>query len=467
MTFLVTGRDGGIRDMFTQGGSNEVTVRSSRLRPAAAGHRFSRIVSMMAVTVIMAAAAVGFSPVDASGEPAPPATPAPGSVVIAGLTPNTAPPNTFPVQAVVLVAPDGSQPTTLQPAGALVGGPVFNPDGTRYAQTVPSNGLHPYTSAGLWNIGGGPCPVVLNGDIGVSTSIASWSPDGLRLAVFTDGFLGVASSNTGATKVVPIGQLVTGAWGWSPDSSHLLVGVVTGPAGPTTLESVEVDTGATLVIASQLGPIQSASWSPDGTRVLWSDGVHVRITGGSSPVDIARAGPGSSVGAATFSPDGSEVAYVTGGDNANLWIAASDGSGSRQLTSSGSVAGPPLWSPDGTELAVAKGTDGLVVNTAGATISNLPGIAPVAFFEIKASVEGGGYRVAASDGTIGGFGTRCGTFGSPAALAQPIVGMASTPSGDGYWLVASDGGIFSFGDAAFHGSFPTSGLTGKVIGMAV
>ena len=37
-------------------------------------------------------------------------------------------------------------------------------------------------------------------------------------------------------------------------------------------------------------------------------------------------------------------------------------------------------------------------------------------------------------------------------LNQPIVGMASTPTGNGYWLVASDGGIFAFGDAAFHGS---------------
>ena len=37
-------------------------------------------------------------------------------------------------------------------------------------------------------------------------------------------------------------------------------------------------------------------------------------------------------------------------------------------------------------------------------------------------------------------------------LNEPIVDMATTPSGNGYWLVASDGGIFSFGDAQFHGS---------------
>ena len=37
-------------------------------------------------------------------------------------------------------------------------------------------------------------------------------------------------------------------------------------------------------------------------------------------------------------------------------------------------------------------------------------------------------------------------------LAQPIVGMAPTPSGHGYWLVARDGGIFAFGDARYFGS---------------
>ena len=49
-------------------------------------------------------------------------------------------------------------------------------------------------------------------------------------------------------------------------------------------------------------------------------------------------------------------------------------------------------------------------------------------------------------------------------LAQPIVGMAATPSGHGYWLAASDGGIFSFGDAAFAGA-PT-GTNQPIIGLA-
>jgi hypothetical protein len=34
-------------------------------------------------------------------------------------------------------------------------------------------------------------------------------------------------------------------------------------------------------------------------------------------------------------------------------------------------------------------------------------------------------------------------------LNQPIVGMATPPSGQGYWLVARDGGIFTFGPPFF------------------
>jgi hypothetical protein len=59
----------------------------------------------------------------------------------------------------------------------------------------------------------------------------------------------------------------------------------------------------------------------------------------------------------------------------------------------------------------------------------------------------------ASDGGIFSFGDARfrGSLGR-VRLAQPIVGVAATPTGRGYWLVASDGGIFSFGDARFYGS---------------
>jgi hypothetical protein len=78
-----------------------------------------------------------------------------------------------------------------------------------------------------------------------------------------------------------------------------------------------------------------------------------------------------------------------------------------------------------------------------------------------------GYRLVGSDGGIFAFGD-AGFFGSTGglALAEPVVGMAATPSGNGYWLVGSDGGIFAFGDAGFFGSTGGLALAEPVVGMA-
>jgi hypothetical protein len=52
------------------------------------------------------------------------------------------------------------------------------------------------------------------------------------------------------------------------------------------------------------------------------------------------------------------------------------------------------------------------------------------------------------------------------ALARPVLGVASTPSGGGYWLVAEDGGAFAEGDAHFSGSLAgTARCTSRVVGL--
>ncbi len=78
-----------------------------------------------------------------------------------------------------------------------------------------------------------------------------------------------------------------------------------------------------------------------------------------------------------------------------------------------------------------------------------------------------GYWFVAADGGIFAFGN-AGFYGSTGSLrlAQPIVGMAATPSGKGYWLVARDGGVFAFGDAGFHGSTGDIRLAQPIVGMA-
>jgi hypothetical protein len=81
-------------------------------------------------------------------------------------------------------------------------------------------------------------------------------------------------------------------------------------------------------------------------------------------------------------------------------------------------------------------------------------------------LNGGGYWMVATDGGIFSYGNAK-FFGSTGniKLAQPIVGMTTTPSGSGYWMVASDGGIFAFGDAKFFGSTGNIKLAKPIVGM--
>ena len=86
---------------------------------------------------------------------------------------------------------------------------------------------------------------------------------------------------------------------------------------------------------------------------------------------------------------------------------------------------------------------------------------------IAGTPSGGGYWTVASDGGVFSFGDAA--FEGSAGhidLVEPIVGIAAAPTGSGYWLVASDGGVFSFGDAGFQGSAGGIGLAEPIVAMA-
>ncbi len=78
-----------------------------------------------------------------------------------------------------------------------------------------------------------------------------------------------------------------------------------------------------------------------------------------------------------------------------------------------------------------------------------------------------GYWLTGSDGGVFAFGGAQ-FYGSTGAipLAQPIVGMTTTPDSQGYWFVARDGGIFAYGDATFAGAVPSVASVDDVVGMA-
>src|ERR1044071_8148117 len=105
---------------------------------------------------------------------------------------------------------------------------------------------------------------------------------------------------------------------------------------------------------------------------------------------------------------------------------------------------------------------GVLVTVALALAPALPGGSSAH----AASAPTKGYWFVAGDGGIFSFGDASFLgFNGNLKLNQPIVGMATTPTGRGYWFVAADGGIFSFGDAYFYGSTGKIKLNRPIVGM--
>jgi TolB protein len=106
------------------------------------------------------------------------------------------------------------------------------------------------------------------------------------------------------------------------------------------------------------------SWSPDGTRVLFSRW----YAGGNNDVFVMNA-DGSNVTnltnsveddfGAEWSPNGQKIAFQRQiGGNYEVFVMNPDGSNPTALTNDGGDNGDPEWSPDGSRIAYYSGTTG-------------------------------------------------------------------------------------------------------------
>jgi Tol biopolymer transport system component len=220
----------------------------------------------------------------------------------------------------------------------------------------------------------------------------AWSPDGAQVAVVherngVDDFyrsrIDLLSSDGSNRQSVT--DLQSKTWvsspQWSPDGSGLAFTRFTRRSGRYTSSIVVRDLGAAgaehVVIRQRLdrrlSSVWRPEWSPDGESLLYSASwldrhAYFRSSVYTVPADGGQ--PALFMGgahSATFSPDGSRIAYVSIADrngstcgsdecsyNGELYVRDADGGSKLRLTRSKGDDMGPDWSPDGTRIAFAS-----------------------------------------------------------------------------------------------------------------
>jgi Tol biopolymer transport system component len=140
---------------------------------------------------------------------------------------------------------------------------------------------------------------------------------------------------------------------WTSDSSHIIF--ASEQSGPTTLWSVEVETGSQRSVTRGPGVCTSPTMAPNGRRIVFSF-AHRRwyLYLASAPADEPRrilVDPGMQ--AAALSPDGSRIALVIGIEGQSPAVSLLDLRTMERRTLSGMAATEVAWMPGGEDLLVA------------------------------------------------------------------------------------------------------------------
>jgi WD40 repeat protein len=200
-------------------------------------------------------------------------------------------------------------------------------------------------------------------------SIATWSPDGRRIAVVDDdpfgGGLVVVGTGDGSESRVT-SEMVTGA-AWDPGGERIafLAGDPSAdPLDPTgesrLMVAVPGDPPTELAAIAGFG---SLAWSPDGSRIavetFAGSGSTVTVLDADSGDELFVIDAGSAFSAAPrWSPDGDRLAFLrSDGFDLSTTVMAVDADGGDPVEFGDlgalSASGPLVWSPDGRYVAVA------------------------------------------------------------------------------------------------------------------
>ncbi|HEX7263942.1 MAG TPA: hypothetical protein VF383_07165 [Candidatus Dormibacteraeota bacterium] len=308
------------------------------------------------------------------------------------------------------IAPDGTSQREIHSGSCC---PRMSPDGSRMVVTDFGTGK---PTAATLRLDGSLYTVLHFADRALFvTDPWAFSPDGLTVAAEgSDG-----TDNGGPQEGIYRFSLPTGAdltrvdaspglrefpLAFSPDGSKILFvrQLQHGQPfdGPENLFVVNTD-GTGLV---QLNPpgttsglidsplISTATWSPDGSEVafiaaagsFWISDRAVFVVG-SSGANPRRITPWGNTYSAVWSPNGKWIAFASNTNRTDLFVVHADGTGLKTITSAadGSFSFGPAWSPDSGRLLFVRGeadfgsTNLWIVSVDGSTLTqltHLPGL---------------------------------------------------------------------------------------------
>jgi Tol biopolymer transport system component len=184
----------------------------------------------------------------------------------------------------------------------------------------------------------------------VSLGTFAWSPDGSRVVYasgerFSGDLFALGVDDGRVEKLTS--QRRNEHPAWSPDGRR--IAYVHGETSGTVVEQdiwlVDAAGGGVRRLTSDRGLKSNLRWSPDGSRLLYSQ------SGSASGLTVIDAESGRRLVRTTdyqgvWSPDGSRVAADGGG---RIDVFAADGTGRRTVARDG--AEEPQWSPDGSRIA--------------------------------------------------------------------------------------------------------------------
>ena len=203
-------------------------------------------------------------------------------------------------------------------------------------------------------------------DHSASDFAPSWSPDGRRIAFYSNrdgnGEIYVMGSNgSNLRRLINEPDYDHVYPSWSPDGRHI------------AFMSERDDDDEIYVIGSDGSNLRRLtndrawdglpSWSPDGRHIAFTssrDFSHEIYVMGSDGSNLRRLTNHSAAdGYPSWSPDGRHIAFVSKRDgNEEIYVMGSDGSNPRRLTDHSAADGYPSWSPDGRHIAFASERDG-------------------------------------------------------------------------------------------------------------